>query len=322
MTAATHTRTVFAGTPEFALPGLRALDECGSIDLVAVLTQPDRRRGRGRRTAESPVKSCARELGLEVLQFERLLPEAVDAVARLRPRLIVVAAYGIVLPPNLLEVPDLGCVNIHASLLPRWRGAAPVARAIEAGDPVTGVSIMQMSRGLDEGAVYSRAQEPIRDDDTAQSLQHRLAVRGAQELMRQLPSIIGGTAAPVSQTQAGASYARKLVASEAFIDWSQSARQIERKIRAFVPWPRARTWLGPALIFIDSARLGPETVCAAEPGTVVKADPEGIVVAAGQGCISILRIQREGKKSMPAASYLAGSPISPGMRMMSQPQAS
>ncbi len=312
---------LFAGTPDFAVPSLRTLAACDQVQIKAVLTQPDRKQGRGRKKAEPPVKRCAHELGLYVMQYERITSECLDEIECLNPKLIVVAAYGLLLPRRMLELPSLGCVNIHASLLPRWRGAAPVARAIEAGDAATGISIMQMNEGLDEGDVIDTVSEPIDDRDTTESLQQRLSELGANALSKRLPAIIAGEMAATAQDEAHASYAHRLNMSEALIDWSLSAVKIERKIRAFVPWPKARSWLGETQLMFYSAECSGNGVSHAPPGTVVRASRKELVVATGSGCISIKEIQRQGKSRMPIASFLAGAQIAAGTQLSGPPPA-
>ncbi len=310
---------LFAGTPQFAVPCLQELANCGQLNIVAVLTQPDRRQGRGRTIVESPVKKYAQAAGLNVLQFERLGPQAVEQIRTLNVQLIVVVAYGLLLPKQLLAIPELGSVNVHASLLPRWRGAAPIARAIEAGDSVTGISLMQVSERLDAGAVFCQAEEKINFDDTTETLENRLSELGARVLIKQLPTIVGGTAKTVPQDESKMNYARRLEAAEAAIDWNISADEIQRKIRALIPWPIARSWLEDKQLMIwDAMSLGNVTT-EAEPGVVVEANRKQLVIATQSGCIQVNEIQRAGKKRMPIANFLAGNPISSGMRLTARP---
>ena len=300
---------VFAGTPEFAVPPLHALLEAG-FRPVAVLTQPDRPSGRGRHVQASPVKQAARAAGIDVFQPESLrAAEAQDLLRSLRPDLMVVVAYGLLLPRAVLEIPAHGCWNIHASLLPRWRGAAPIQRAIEAGDAETGVCIMQMDEGLDTGPVLHRVRLPVDGAETGGRLHDRLAAAGAAALVdcvRQLAA--GAPPPPAPQEAEGACYARKLDKREARIDWRDPARVIERRVRAFDPWPVAWCMIGEERTRIWSA-VARDGGNGAEPGTVVASGPEGIDVATGEGVLRIRELQRPGKRRMCAADYLNAGPV-------------
>jgi methionyl-tRNA formyltransferase len=296
---------VYAGTPEFAVPALEAIVAAGHR-VGAVYTQPDRPAGRGRALAAPPVKRRALELGLPVSQPATLRdPAAVAALAALAPDVIAVAAYGLLLPAEVLAIPRLGCVNIHASLLPRWRGAAPVQRALLAGDTVTGVSIMRMAAGLDTGPVYLVERVPIGPRDTAQRLTAELAEVGARALVAALDALEHDRAEAVPQPTEGATYAPKLTKHEALIDWTQSADAIDRQVRAFMPWPVAETRLRGAPLRVHAA----EPVAAeagAPPGTVVSAGPAGIEVATGAGRLRLLRVQLAGRNVV-AAGEIARS---------------
>ncbi len=295
-------RILFAGTPDFSVPPLRALLE-SEHQVVGVHTQPDRPAGRGRKLQPSPVKQVAQEAGVPVHQPVTLRQaEAVETIAALAPDLMVVVAYGLILPPEVLAIPRLGCVNIHASLLPRWRGAAPIQRAIEAGDRVTGVSIMQMDEGLDTGPVYLMRETPIEREDTAATLHDRLARLGAEALMEALPGIAAGTLQPRPQDESGATYAPKLEKKEAFIDWTQPAWRIERKVQAFNPWPVAQTRYEQANLRIWEAHA--IEGMAAAPGTVMAAGREGVDVATGDGLLRITRLQMPGKKPVTAQDFI------------------
>ncbi|MBI3545695.1 MAG: methionyl-tRNA formyltransferase, partial [Gammaproteobacteria bacterium] len=237
---------VFAGTPAFAIPALAALLRAGHR-VRAVYTQPDRPAGRGRKLSASPVKQFALEHGLEIQQPQKLTGEE-NKLREYAPQAIIVIAYGLLLPPSVLAIPDLGCINVHASLLPRWRGAAPIPRAIEAGDSMTGVSIMQMEAGLDTGPVWTQTQTPIHDNDNAQTLHDRLSALGAETLLTTLEQIIQGKLKPHTQNAAQACYAKKLRKDESALAWSQPAKLLHRKIRALNPWPVASTiWKGKTI---------------------------------------------------------------------------
>jgi methionyl-tRNA formyltransferase len=308
-------RIVYAGTPEFAVPALSALIHRGQR-VVAVYTQPDRPAGRGRRPAISPVKQCALEAGLPVQQPASLRDDEARAeLAGLRPDLLVVAAYGLILPQAVLDIPALGCVNIHASLLPRWRGAAPVQRALLAGDTRTGISIMCMEAGLDTGPVYAADALDIDPADTGGTLTDRLARLGAESLMAALPGILDQRSTPRPQNDAEATYAQKLRKEEARIDWSQPAEAIARMVRAFDPWPVAQCRLGDDVLRLwrasplpDAAPAdpvaAPPTEPLIEPGRVLACARGGIDVATGAGILRITELQAPGKRRMPAADFL------------------
>jgi methionyl-tRNA formyltransferase len=296
-------RLVFAGTPEFARPCLRAAAERG--ETLAVYTQPDRPAGRGRGLAASPVKLAALELGLEVRQPESLKsPEVQAALRALQPDLMIVVAYGLILPQAVLDIPRHGCWNVHASLLPRWRGAAPIQRAIEAGDSETGVCLMQMERGLDTGPVLLSQPTPIGPEDTGGSLHDRLAALGAQVLRDGLALLRAGLRAiPQAQPAAGVSYARKLEKSEAVLDFTRPAIELARRVRAFRPWPVCETALDGERLRVHRAIALPGATGVA-PGSVLRRAPEGIDLACGDGTLRLLEVQREGGRAMPVADYL------------------
>jgi methionyl-tRNA formyltransferase len=300
-------RLVFAGTPEFAVPHLRAcLAE--NVEIAAVYTQPDRPAGRGRALAASPVKQAAQAAGLVVEQPESL--KSPDAKARLRelnPDLLVVVAYGLILPRAVLAIPRLGCWNVHASLLPRWRGAAPIQRAIVAGDTRTGVCLMGMEAGLDTGPVMLRREIGIAADDTGGSLHDKLAALGAQALGEGLRRTLAGeTLVATAQPEAGVTYAHKLEKSEARLDWTESAVVLERKVRAFDPWPVAEADLAGERVRVWSAQALPGK--GASPGTVIGATKHGIDVACGDGVLRVTRLQRAGGRAVTAADYLNARP--------------
>lgn len=300
-------RLVFAGSPAFALPALRVAASLG--ELLAVYTQPDRPAGRGRQLAASPVKQAAQALGVPVHQPASLRgPEARETLRQLAPDLMIVVAYGLILPRALLAIPRLGCWNVHASLLPRWRGAAPIQRAIEAGDSRTGVCLMQMEAGLDTGPVLLQLETPITERDTAGSLHDRLAELGAEVLSDGLKLLRAGLRPqPVAQSESGVSYAGKLDKTEATIDWARPAVEIDRKIRALHPWPVAEADLAGQRLRVHEAQAL-DIAAPAVPGTVLAADAQGIVVACAEGAIRLTRVQRAGGRPVSAADYLNAHP--------------
>ncbi len=294
---------VFAGTPEFSVPALEAL-VASRHRVVAVYTQPDRPAGRGQQLATSAVKQCALRHGLPVEQPSTLRDAAaVQRLASWKPDVMVVVAYGLILPATVLQIPPLGCLNIHASLLPRWRGAAPIHRALQAGDTQTGVTIMQMDAGLDTGPMLLERVTPIVASDTGSSLHDRLAQLGAQALIAALDGILDGLLQPRQQPDTGATYANKLRKEEALIDWNRPTAEIDRQIRAFNPWPVAETrWNGRQLRIWQATPLT-ESVTAA-PGTVIGGDANGIRVATVDGVIALTRIQLAGRRAVSAAEFM------------------
>lgn len=308
-------RIIFAGTPEFAATCLQALLE-SPHEVCAVYTQPDRPAGRGRKLTASPVKALALEQGLAVRQPPTLRdPDAQRELAAWRADLMVVVAYGLILPQAVLDTPRLGCINVHASLLPRWRGAAPIQRAILAGDAESGVTIMQMEAGLDTGPMLLRVSCPIGAGDTAQTLHDRLAGLGARALVEALAGLEAGTLAAETQDEALASYAAKLEKSEAEIHWSRGAAELDRQVRAFNPWPVAFTRLGDQNLRIWEAEPHPGPSRAA-PGTVVAANRDGIDVATGAGILRLKRLQLPGGRPLPARDFLnAQRGFAPGLRL-------
>ncbi|HET9448525.1 MAG TPA: methionyl-tRNA formyltransferase [Steroidobacteraceae bacterium] len=294
---------VFAGTPEFAVPALEAL--LGSSHrVVAVYTQPDRPAGRGQQLAASAVKQCAVRHGLPVEQPVTLRePAAVEQLKRYSADAMIVAAYGLLLPQSILQTPRLGCINIHASLLPRWRGAAPIQRAIAAGDAQSGVTIMQMEAGLDTGPILLTRSVSIDARETAASLHDRLASLGAQALLDALDAIAQGAATPRPQPAEGVTYAAKIRKEEAAIDWSRPAADIDRQIRAFDPWPVAETrWNGQQLRVWQALPI--DSPATAAPGKVLGTSAAGIDVGTGNGVLRLTRVQSAGRKAMSAADFL------------------
>lgn len=293
-------RIVFAGTPDFAVPTLRAL-LASEHQVCAVYTQPDRPAGRGRRLTASPVKQHAGDL--RVMQPRSLRGAETQAqLADLSPDLLVVVAYGLLLPRAVLSLPRLGCINVHASLLPRWRGAAPIQRALLAGDEQTGISIMRMDAGLDTGPVYHHAVLDIEPGMTGGGLHDRLALLGADALLEVLPGIVAGTAVAEPQDDHLASYAQKLDKAEAWLDWRRPADELLRRILAFNPWPVAQTRIGETILRIWRAELACRS-SDAPPGQVIDLDTGGILVATGQGLLRLLEVQAPGKRIVKAADF-------------------
>jgi methionyl-tRNA formyltransferase len=304
-------RLIFAGTPEFAARALAALLDAGH-DVALVLTQPDRASGRGLRLAPSAVKVLALKRGLDLYQPARLDDARTLAhLGALGADAMVVAAYGLILPEPLLSITRLGAINIHASLLPRWRGAAPIQRAILSGDARTGISIMRMDRGLDTGPVFATEAVPIAAADDSASLHDKLSETGARLIVTVLGQLDRGEI--VAQPQAAcATYAAKIAKAEAEIDWSESAAVIERKVRAFNPFPGASTVIRGVALKIWRAGVNS---AAGAPGTVLEAGARGIVVACGTGALSVQELQRAGGKKLAAAQFLAGFPLARGDRL-------
>lgn len=294
-------RIIYAGTPEFAVAGLDALLAHG-YDIIAVYTQPDRPAGRGRKLTPSPVKQRALEHNIPVYQPASLKGEAEQAeLAALNADLMIVAAYGLLLPKAVLDAPRLGCLNIHGSLLPRWRGAAPIQRAILAGDAETGITIMQMDVGLDTGDMLVKVALPIADEMTAGEVHDQLARLGGEALIDALNQLAAGTLKAEKQDDALANYAKKLDKSEALIDWRKPADELDRQVRAFNPWPVAQTLWGDKAMRIWKARPGQGK---GTPGCVLKADKEGIEVATGDGSLILLEVQMPGGKRLAARDFL------------------
>jgi methionyl-tRNA formyltransferase len=294
---------IFAGTPDFAATALQAL-LTSEHRVVAVYTQPDRPAGRGRKVQYSPVKQLAVERNLAVFQPKSLKqPEAQQILQQHNADLMVVVAYGLLLPQAVLDIPRLGCINIHASLLPRWRGAAPIQRAILAGDDESGVTIMQMEAGLDTGPMLSIRNTPIAPTETGGSLHDRLAELGSEALIEVLTGLRDGTLEAIPQDDSLANYASKLDKQEARIDWSQSAQQIDRQIRAFNPWPVAHCLYGDKVMRVWSGEVVLSET-AANPGEVVATGKSGFDVATGDGLLRITQLQMPGKRAMSAGEFL------------------
>lgn len=312
--SATPLRVAFAGTPEFAAVALQALRDAG-FSIPLVLTQPDRPAGRGMKLTPSPVKQLGLSLGAQIAQPRSLRldgrypDEAAAARAALDAAAIdvmVVAAYGLILPAWVLQWPRLGCLNIHASLLPRWRGAAPIHRAIEAGDAVTGITVMQMDEGLDTGDMLLTAEEPIRPDDTTACLHDRLAALGGRLIVQALRDAQAGALVARPQPAEGVCYAHKIDKAESAIDWQLPAVVIERRIRAFDPFPGATLVCEGELVKVWQARCRPEVT--GTPGTVVSVAPDRFTVACGEGGLEVLTLQRPGGRRQPASALLQARP--------------
>ena len=303
-------RLVFAGTPEFAVPHLLACRR-DNVEIVAVYTQPDRPAGRGRALAASPVKQAALALGVPVEQPPSLRDAAaIERLRALAPDLVVVVAYGLILPRKVLAIPRLGCWNVHASLLPRWRGAAPIQRAILAGDAQTGVCLMQMEAGLDTGPVLLRREIAIGSDDTGGSLHDALAALGAELLGTGLERVLAALPLPAeAQPQDGVTYAHKLDKAEARLDWNEPAAALERKVRAYDPWPVAEASLGGEVLRVWRAAVRPgghgESV---RPGEIVAAGRDGIDVACADGVLRLLEVQRAGGRRVGAGDFVNARP--------------
>jgi methionyl-tRNA formyltransferase len=293
---------VFAGSPQFAVPTLEAL-QASAHRLVGVYCQPDRPAGRGLKIRACAVKQCALGHAVSVFQPNSLRGvEAQSTLASLQPDLLVVVAYGLLLPPAVLSIPKHGCLNVHASLLPRWRGAAPIHRAILAGDETSGVSLMRLDTGLDTGPVYLQTRLSIDRETTAGQLHDRLSVVGAKSLIENLNAIVDGQIPALPQPDEGASYAPKIAKEEAAISWQATAHQLERQVRAFNPWPGAETQTGGQRLKIWRAHALVDD-SGQPPGSVIAEGRDGIVVACGQGCLQITRLQLAGRRALDAAAF-------------------
>ena len=305
-------RIVFAGTPAFAAVALQALVDAG-VDVVLVLTQPDRPAGRGLRESPSAVKNLALRHGLTVAQPKTLRNEEIFAQLRATgAQAMVVAAYGLIVPGAILDLFPAGCINIHASLLPRWRGAAPIQRAILAGDRETGISIMRMEKGLDTGPVYLSRTIPVLPDDSAGSLHDRLAALGARCIVDALPQIADGTLAAVPQPSDGITYAHKIAKPEAAIDWQRDSLDVDRQVRAFNPFPGAFSLLRNEPVKIWRGIAG--TRGQGAPGEILASGPDGIDVACGKGMLKITELQKAGGRRLSAAEFVRGLSPAPGER--------
>ncbi len=303
------------GTADLAREVLRVLAAQSAWEVVLVVAQPDRAVGRGLEVQPPPVKVEALERGLPVVQPARARdPDFLEHLRRLTPDVAVVAAYGQLLPPALLEIPARGCLNVHASLLPRWRGAAPIQWAIAEGDPETGVTIMHMDAGLDTGGIVAMERTPIAPHETGRTLHDRLARIGGELLVRTLPAWLEGSLPSVPQPAEGVTYARKLTREDGRLDWRRPAAELERRVRAFDPWPGAFTTMPddrgrPVLLKVHAAAVEEGS---GAPGEVIRADHDAVVVAAGEGALRLVTLQREGRRRMAAREFLAGGGLRVG----------
>ena len=304
-------RIVFMGTPDFAVPSLQVCTQLGEV--VLAVTQPDKPKGRGQELRSPPVKQWALAHGLEVAQPDKLKATRFhEQLAPLSPDVAVVAAYGKVLPPELLAVPGHGCVNVHGSLLPRWRGAAPIQRAVAEGDATTGVCLMVMEAGLDTGPVFARREIPIERTDTGGSMHDKLARLGAELLLAELPAFLEGKRPAIPQEHAQATLAPMLKKEEGALDFNLPARVLEARLRGFTPWPGAYTHLNGKLLKVLSARVGEGR---GTPGEILEASAQGIEIACGAGSLVVTELLPEGKRAMGAAQFLSGRPLSRGTRL-------
>jgi methionyl-tRNA formyltransferase len=304
------TNIIFMGSPQFAVPTLEALTR--EYNVVAVYTQPDKPAGRGKTMTAVPVAQWATAHGLPMYQprsFRKDLT-AIDQLRALQPDVIVVAAYGLILPQAVLDIPRFGCVNVHGSILPRHRGAAPITAAILAGDAETGITIMQMDAGMDTGPMLSVGREPIRSDDTTASLSERLSKLGAQLLIETLPRYLGGSITPQPQPAEGVTYCSKINKSDAQIDWTKSASEIDRMVRAYMPWPGAFTWWNGQLVKILKAGIRDQGLGTGdqEAGKVLRLADGAIGVVTGDGVLELIELQLAGRKAMKAEDFVRGQP--------------
>ncbi len=308
-------RLIYMGTPDFAVPALEALSRSGR-EIVSVVTQPDRRGGRGRTLLPPPVKECALALGIPVLQPEKVRDgDFIETLRSLHPDCIIVAAFGQIIPEEILEIPPFGCLNIHASLLPKYRGASPVQRAVMEGEKESGVTLMRMDRGLDTGDIIAQKVVPLSADETGGSLFDRLSIAGAELLIETLPSVFDGTAVYTKQPKESPTpYASMITREMGILDFGESAEKLERLVRGLDPWPGASAYLNGKNLKIYKSSV---TKGSGEPGVILEAGHAGIAVACGEDALLLTEVQLEGKKRMDAASFLRGYQLKAGMRLTS-----
>lgn len=311
-------RIIFMGTPDFSVPALQALID-GPDQVVAVITQPDRPKGRGKKLTPPPVKTLAESFDISVLQPTKIRTEEfADELRSYKPDLIIVAAYGRILPPSILDLPPLGCINIHGSLLPRHRGAAPIQWAILAGDKEAGVTIMQMDVGMDTGAMLMPASIPVADDETAGGLFGKLSALGGKALIEALDLLRRDKLLPIEQDHSLATEAPPLKKEHGCIDWSKSAAEIHCLIRGMDPWPTAYSFLDGKRFRFFSPSLS-DTKCTQDPGSIMQADRNGLLLATGNGSLLVREIQPEGKKRMSVEAYLCGQKLTDGQQFLQTP---
>ncbi len=305
-------RIIFMGTPDFSVPALRALVDKGH-QVIAVVTQPDKPKGRGKAVQMTPVKEAAQALGIPVYQPVKVREEGfLQQLEVLAPEVIIVAAFGQILPQRLLDIPVYGCINIHASLLPKYRGAAPIQWAILDGEKETGITTMQMNAGLDTGDILEKLAVPVDDEETGGSLHDKLSAAGGKLILSTLEKLEQGLLVPVAQTEEGTCYARMLDKGMGKMDWNKGASELERMIRGLNPWPSAYTELDGKTLKIWQAKVM-ESEYDGEPGQVVKAEKDAFWVKTGKGSLAILSLQLEGKKRMDTGAFLRGYPVSEGI---------
>jgi methionyl-tRNA formyltransferase len=307
-------RIVFMGTPDFAVPCLRKLVE-NNYNVVAVVTQPDRPRGRKRELAAPPVKEAAISLGIPVLQPEKLRKDGVDDILQLQPDLIVTAAYGQILPAEIIQYPRYGCINVHASLLPKYRGGAPIHKSIIDGEKETGVTIMYMVEKLDAGDILSQVRVPIEEEDNVGTLHDKLSEAGSQLLLETIPKLVAGEITPIPQDESQVTYAWNIKREDEQLHWHKTARQLFNQIRGLCPWPVAYTHFQGQIMKIWNSKVLSETNHnSVAAGTIVGVSSDGIDVQTGQGVLRLLEIQPAGKKAMKVSDYLRGNvQVQPGM---------
>jgi methionyl-tRNA formyltransferase len=308
-------RIAFFGTPDFAVPSLDAVAR-SRHELAAVVTQPDKPRGRGKKVTPAPVKARALELGAPILQPAALKPPAfAGELAGLELDLAVVAAYGRILPAHVLSTPRLGMINVHASLLPRWRGAAPVHRAVLAGDRETGVTIMRVVPALDAGPMLARLPTPIGEDETSEELERRLAVLGADLLGETIEALARGPLTEIEQDESQATYAHRLERRESSLDWALAAGEVHNQIRGLTPWPLASSLIAGRRLILHRSRVADQEGALAPPGTVLSAGESGLIVAAGRGSVRLTEVQIEGRPPMPVRAFLNGHRVEAGAKL-------